>query len=60
MTGVWVLILYMTSGLGNSSTATSTSVGYFESKQQCEQALLAADTTLSYTVEGVCVQGVHP
>lgn len=60
MTSAWILILYLTSGMGTSSTAASTSVGYFESKQQCEQALDDADSALSYTVEGVCVLGVRP
>lgn len=60
MTSAWILILYLTSGFGNSSTAATTAVSYFESEQQCELALSKADARLSYDVEGVCVQGVKP
>lgn len=60
MTSAWILILYLTSGMGNSSTAAATTAGYFESEQQCEAALSKADIRLSYTVEGVCVLGVKP
>ena len=60
MTSAWILILYLSSGAGNSSTAAATTAGYFDSEQQCEAALSKADDRLPYSVDGVCVQGVKP